>query len=153
MCLRLRDDIVSCVFCQIEVMHDFHGNRSCLYGPTPDTDSEAEDNPEQVTRYAIFHTWSLTWSLTCELACSCVCVCVFETPYRIQGHSMHSFITSFLLLYVKFLSLFLSFSLCLAILWRNWSLQRGSMWTSCSLSFWWGYFRFLFFFFMAFCSS
>lgn len=44
---RLRADIVSL---QIEVMHDFQGNRSCLYGPTPDTDSEVEDNPEQVTR-------------------------------------------------------------------------------------------------------
>ncbi|XP_041808066.1 proto-oncogene DBL [Chelmon rostratus] len=36
---------------KIEVMHDFQGNRSCLYGPTPETDSEAEDNPEQVTRH------------------------------------------------------------------------------------------------------
>lgn len=35
---------------QIEVMHDFQGNRSCLYGPAPETDSETEDNPEQVTR-------------------------------------------------------------------------------------------------------
>ncbi|XP_068187132.1 proto-oncogene DBL [Antennarius striatus] len=35
---------------KIEVMHDFQGNRSCLYGSAPDTDSEAEDNPEQVTR-------------------------------------------------------------------------------------------------------
>uniref|UniRef100_A0A3B5LEL8 MCF.2 cell line derived transforming sequence b n=1 Tax=Xiphophorus couchianus TaxID=32473 RepID=A0A3B5LEL8_9TELE len=33
----------------IEVMHDYQGNRSCLYGPNPETDSEAEDNPEQVT--------------------------------------------------------------------------------------------------------
>lgn len=33
-------------------MHDYQGNRSCLYGPNPETDSEAEDNPEQVTRYA-----------------------------------------------------------------------------------------------------
>lgn len=38
------------VFCQIEVMHDYQGNRSCLYGPNPETDSEAEENPEQVTR-------------------------------------------------------------------------------------------------------
>ncbi|XP_068600096.1 proto-oncogene DBL [Brachionichthys hirsutus] len=38
---------------KIEVMHDFQGNRSCLYGPTPDADSEAEDNPEQVTRHII----------------------------------------------------------------------------------------------------
>ncbi|KAM7398242.1 hypothetical protein PAMA_006238 [Pampus argenteus] len=36
---------------KIEVMHDYQGNRSCLYGPTPETDSEAEDNPEQVTRH------------------------------------------------------------------------------------------------------
>lgn len=36
-------------------MHDYQGNRSCLYGLSPETDSEAEDNPEQVTRYAIFH--------------------------------------------------------------------------------------------------
>ncbi|KAK2828173.1 hypothetical protein Q5P01_019207 [Channa striata] len=38
---------------KIEVMHDYQGNRSCLYGPCPDTDSEAEDNPEQVTRHII----------------------------------------------------------------------------------------------------
>ncbi|KAM9846338.1 proto-oncogene DBL [Aulostomus maculatus] len=36
---------------KIEVMHDYQGNRSYLYGPTPETDSEAEDNPEQVTRH------------------------------------------------------------------------------------------------------
>uniref|UniRef100_UPI003AACB88C proto-oncogene DBL n=1 Tax=Centroberyx gerrardi TaxID=166262 RepID=UPI003AACB88C len=36
---------------KIEVMHDYQGNRSCLYGPAPDTDSEAEENPEQVTRH------------------------------------------------------------------------------------------------------
>ncbi|XP_068572255.1 proto-oncogene DBL isoform X1 [Cebidichthys violaceus] len=36
---------------KIEVMHDFQGNRSCLYGSTPETDSEAEENPEQVTRH------------------------------------------------------------------------------------------------------
>uniref|UniRef100_A0A3P8TIX6 MCF.2 cell line derived transforming sequence b n=1 Tax=Amphiprion percula TaxID=161767 RepID=A0A3P8TIX6_AMPPE len=29
----------------IEVMHDYQGNRSCLYGSTTETDSEAEDNP------------------------------------------------------------------------------------------------------------
>ncbi|XP_073335753.1 proto-oncogene DBL [Pagrus major] len=38
---------------KIEVMHDFQGNRSCLYGATTDTDSEAEDNPEQVTRHVM----------------------------------------------------------------------------------------------------
>ncbi|XP_007553304.1 proto-oncogene DBL-like isoform X2 [Poecilia formosa] len=36
---------------KIEVMHDYQGNRSYLYGPNPETDSEAEDNPEQVTRH------------------------------------------------------------------------------------------------------
>ncbi|XP_005806037.1 proto-oncogene DBL-like isoform X2 [Xiphophorus maculatus] len=36
---------------KIEVMHDYQGNRSCLYGPNPETDSEAEDNSEQVTRH------------------------------------------------------------------------------------------------------
>ncbi|XP_019123207.1 proto-oncogene DBL isoform X2 [Larimichthys crocea] len=36
---------------KIEVIHDFQGNHSCLYGPSPETDSEAEDNPEQVTRH------------------------------------------------------------------------------------------------------
>ncbi|XP_029304337.1 proto-oncogene DBL isoform X2 [Cottoperca gobio] len=36
---------------KIEVMHDFQGNRSCLYGSTIETDSEVEDNPEQVTRH------------------------------------------------------------------------------------------------------
>ncbi|CAL8280172.1 unnamed protein product [Arctogadus glacialis] len=36
---------------KIEVMHDYQGNRSCLYGTLPDTDSEAEDNPEQVARH------------------------------------------------------------------------------------------------------
>uniref|UniRef100_A0AAV2J6L5 Guanine nucleotide exchange factor DBS-like spectrin-like domain-containing protein n=1 Tax=Knipowitschia caucasica TaxID=637954 RepID=A0AAV2J6L5_KNICA len=37
---------------KIEVMHDYQGNRSCLYGPLSETDSEAEsDNPEQVTRH------------------------------------------------------------------------------------------------------
>ncbi|CAI5643137.1 unnamed protein product [Oreochromis niloticus] len=36
---------------KIEVMHDYQGNRSCLYGPNPETDSEAEDSPEQVTRH------------------------------------------------------------------------------------------------------
>ncbi|XP_028277058.1 proto-oncogene DBL [Parambassis ranga] len=36
---------------KIEVMHDYQGNRSCLYGLSPETDSEAEDNPEQVTRH------------------------------------------------------------------------------------------------------
>ncbi|KAF0038544.1 hypothetical protein F2P81_009028 [Scophthalmus maximus] len=35
----------------IEVMHDYQGNRSCLYGSNPETDSEVEDNPEQVTRH------------------------------------------------------------------------------------------------------
>ncbi|KAK2882099.1 proto-oncogene DBL isoform X1 [Channa argus] len=38
---------------KIEVMHDYQGNRSCLYSPCPETDSEAEDNPEQVTRHII----------------------------------------------------------------------------------------------------
>nr|XP_057942736.1 proto-oncogene DBL isoform X2 [Doryrhamphus excisus] len=38
---------------KIEVMHDYQGNRSSLYGPAPDTDSEAEDNPEQVTRHVM----------------------------------------------------------------------------------------------------
>lgn len=42
-------------------MHDYQGNRSCLYGPNTETDSEVEDNPEQVTRYKTF-TWSLTLS-------------------------------------------------------------------------------------------
>nr|XP_043897296.1 proto-oncogene DBL isoform X2 [Solea senegalensis] len=32
---------------KIEVMHDYQGNRSCLYGSNPETDSEVEDNPEQ----------------------------------------------------------------------------------------------------------
>ncbi|CAL8399261.1 unnamed protein product [Boreogadus saida] len=36
---------------KIEVMHDYQGNHSCLYGTLPDTDSEAEDNPEQVARH------------------------------------------------------------------------------------------------------
>ncbi|KAM3868779.1 LOW QUALITY PROTEIN: proto-oncogene DBL [Diretmus argenteus] len=36
---------------KIEVMHDYQGNRSCLYGSAPETDSEAEENPEQVTRH------------------------------------------------------------------------------------------------------
>ncbi|XP_056911395.1 proto-oncogene DBL isoform X7 [Takifugu flavidus] len=36
---------------KIEVMHNFQDNRSCLYGPVPETDSETEDNPEQVTRH------------------------------------------------------------------------------------------------------
>ncbi|XP_023818338.1 proto-oncogene DBL isoform X1 [Oryzias latipes] len=36
---------------KIEVMHDYQGNRSSLYGPIPETDSETEDNPEQVTRH------------------------------------------------------------------------------------------------------
>ncbi|XP_035864855.1 proto-oncogene DBL isoform X3 [Sander lucioperca] len=36
---------------KIEVMHDFQGNCSSLYGSTTETDSEAEDNPEQVTRH------------------------------------------------------------------------------------------------------
>ncbi|XP_035480705.2 proto-oncogene DBL isoform X2 [Scophthalmus maximus] len=36
---------------KIEVMHDYQGNRSCLYGSNPETDSEVEDNPEQVTRH------------------------------------------------------------------------------------------------------
>ncbi|TNN64265.1 Proto-oncogene DBL [Liparis tanakae] len=36
---------------KIEVMHDFQGNRSCLYGSTTETESEAEDNPEQLTRH------------------------------------------------------------------------------------------------------
>lgn len=53
MCPRLQADKTCGVFCQIEVMHDFQGNRSCLYGSTTETDSEAEDNPEQVSRYAI----------------------------------------------------------------------------------------------------
>ncbi|XP_037543250.1 proto-oncogene DBL [Nematolebias whitei] len=38
---------------KIEVMHDYQGIRSCLYGPHPETDSETEDNPEQVTRHII----------------------------------------------------------------------------------------------------
>ncbi|KAG7516602.1 proto-oncoprotein DBL-like [Solea senegalensis] len=38
---------------KIEVMHDYQGNRSCLYGSNPETDSEVEDNPEQVTRHII----------------------------------------------------------------------------------------------------
>ncbi|XP_024921631.1 proto-oncogene DBL [Cynoglossus semilaevis] len=38
---------------KIEVMHDYHGNRSCLYGSNTETDSEVEDNPEQVTRHII----------------------------------------------------------------------------------------------------
>ncbi|XP_075878479.1 proto-oncogene DBL [Nelusetta ayraudi] len=39
---------------KIEVMHDFQGNRSCLYGgAVSETDSEAEDNPEQVTRHVM----------------------------------------------------------------------------------------------------
>uniref|UniRef100_A0A4W6F0H0 MCF.2 cell line derived transforming sequence n=1 Tax=Lates calcarifer TaxID=8187 RepID=A0A4W6F0H0_LATCA len=40
---------------QLQVMHDYQGNRSCLYGPSPETDSEVEDNPEQVTRYVVLH--------------------------------------------------------------------------------------------------
>ncbi|XP_040907270.1 proto-oncogene DBL [Toxotes jaculatrix] len=36
---------------KIEVMHDYQGNRSCLYGPSSETDSEVEDNPEQVARH------------------------------------------------------------------------------------------------------
>lgn len=35
---------------QIHVMHDYRGNRSTLYGPAPDSDSEAEEGAEQVTR-------------------------------------------------------------------------------------------------------
>ncbi|XP_060911227.1 proto-oncogene DBL isoform X2 [Labrus mixtus] len=35
------------------VMHDFQGNRSCLYGSTTETESETEDNPEQVTRHVM----------------------------------------------------------------------------------------------------
>ncbi|XP_063752265.1 proto-oncogene DBL isoform X3 [Eleginops maclovinus] len=38
---------------KIEVMHDFQGNRSCLYGSITETDSEAEENPEQVTRHVM----------------------------------------------------------------------------------------------------
>ncbi|KAM6983315.1 proto-oncogene DBL isoform 1-T1 [Tautogolabrus adspersus] len=38
---------------KIEVMHDFQGNRSCLYGSTTETESETEDNPEQVTRHVM----------------------------------------------------------------------------------------------------
>ncbi|XP_041656968.1 proto-oncogene DBL isoform X2 [Cheilinus undulatus] len=38
---------------KIEVMHDFQGNRSCLYGSTTETESETEDNPEQLTRHVI----------------------------------------------------------------------------------------------------
>ncbi|XP_062289197.1 proto-oncogene DBL [Scomber scombrus] len=38
---------------KIEVMHDYQGNRSCLYGSTTETESEAEDNPEQVTRHVM----------------------------------------------------------------------------------------------------
>ncbi|XP_056252692.1 proto-oncogene DBL isoform X1 [Seriola aureovittata] len=38
---------------KIEVMHDYQGNRSCMYGPSPETDSEVEDNPEQVTRHVM----------------------------------------------------------------------------------------------------
>uniref|UniRef100_A0A672FFQ2 MCF.2 cell line derived transforming sequence b n=1 Tax=Salarias fasciatus TaxID=181472 RepID=A0A672FFQ2_SALFA len=37
----------SLISLSIEVMHDYQGNRSCLYGTNPETDSEAEDNPEQ----------------------------------------------------------------------------------------------------------
>lgn len=51
MCVRVDGQITDILFRQIEVMHDYQGNRSCLYGPGPETDSEAEDNPEQVTRY------------------------------------------------------------------------------------------------------
>ncbi len=58
---------VSCVFCQIEVMHDFQGNRSCLYGSTTETDSEAEDNPEQVTRYTVFHLLHMIHDLKLDL--------------------------------------------------------------------------------------
>lgn len=52
------EKLASCVRQQIEVMHDYQGNRSCLYGPSPETDSEVEDNPEQVTRYVIPHLTS-----------------------------------------------------------------------------------------------
>ncbi|XP_061755431.1 proto-oncogene DBL-like isoform X2 [Nerophis ophidion] len=38
---------------KIEVMHDYHGHRSTLYGSAPDTDSEAEDNPEQIARHVM----------------------------------------------------------------------------------------------------
>ncbi|XP_034462624.1 proto-oncogene DBL isoform X2 [Hippoglossus hippoglossus] len=38
---------------KIEVMHDYQGNRSCLYGSNPETDSEVEDNPEQLTRHVM----------------------------------------------------------------------------------------------------
>lgn len=58
---------ISCVFGQIEVIHDFQGNHSCLYGPAPETDSEAEENPEQVTRYAIFHLSHMILDLKLEL--------------------------------------------------------------------------------------
>lgn len=51
-----------CVF-QIEVMHDYHGNRSCLYGSNTETDSEVEDNPEQVTRYVVLHLRLLGFDL------------------------------------------------------------------------------------------
>lgn len=51
-----------CVF-QIEVMHDYHGNRSCLYGSNTETDSEVEDNPEQVTRYVVLHLRLLRFDL------------------------------------------------------------------------------------------
>uniref|UniRef100_A0A3Q0SZA1 MCF.2 cell line derived transforming sequence n=1 Tax=Amphilophus citrinellus TaxID=61819 RepID=A0A3Q0SZA1_AMPCI len=37
------------LFSPKHVMHDYQGNRSCLYGSNFETDSEAEDNPEQVT--------------------------------------------------------------------------------------------------------
>ncbi|KAM6970632.1 proto-oncogene DBL [Aplochiton taeniatus] len=36
---------------KIEVMHDYHGNRNCMYGTSTDTDSEADECPEQVTRH------------------------------------------------------------------------------------------------------
>lgn len=52
---ELAAKLLSCAFHQIEVMHDYQGNRSCLYGSTTETESEAEDNPEQVARYAIVH--------------------------------------------------------------------------------------------------
>ncbi|XP_051902995.1 proto-oncogene DBL-like isoform X2 [Hippocampus zosterae] len=34
---------------EIRVMHDYRGNRSSLYGPAPDSHSEAEEGAEQVT--------------------------------------------------------------------------------------------------------
>lgn len=69
------------VFRQIEVMHDYQGNRSCLYGPNPETDSEAEDNPEQVTRYTDLN-------VNCDSNVACMCVIHLEAfqllPVRVS---------------------------------------------------------------------